>query len=198
MDREEIEIIERPESVSWEQVSFVLKKAHEDNVRNGIVLPYPQLPPWEIKEKIEGQGGVLFVALSGEQLVATGAVRIIKKNIWCGSGDYAYCCFAAVLPEYAGRGIYRRIEIAEEEYAKSKGINRMMFDTDERNKRILSISKKNGYRFVDYRIREERKSVLLVKWLDKCPCSRIKCTIKFLWIKYHKIFQRKQRACSRV
>lgn len=191
-------IIERPESVSWEQVSSVLKKAHEDNVRNGIVLPYPQLPPTEIKEKVEGQGGVLFVALCGEQLVATGAVKIIKKNLWCGSGDYAYCFFAAVLPEYAGRGIYRRIEIAEEVYAKSKGVNRMMFDTDERNKRILSISKKNGYCVVDYRIREGRNSVLLVKWLDGCPYSRVKCTVKYLRIKYSKVFQNRRSASSRV
>ena len=190
MDRDEIVIIERPDSVSWEQISSVLKKAHEENVRNGIVLPYPQLPPKEIKEKIEGQGGILFVALCGEQLVATGAVKIIKKNLWCGKGDYAYCFFAAVLPEYAGRGIYRRIEIAEEEYARSKGVNRMMFDTDERNKRILSISKKNEYRLVEYRIRDGRNSVLLVKWLDGCPYSRIKCAIRYWIIKLGKMFRR--------
>ena len=190
MDREEIVILERPESVSWEQISFVLKKAHEENVRNGIVLPYPQLPPMEIKEKIEGKEGKLFVALSGDKLVATGAVKIIKKNLWCGNGDYAYCFFAAVLPEFAGRGIYRRIEIAEEEYARLKGVNRMMFDTDDRNKRILSISKKNNYRQVEYRIRDGRNSVLLVKWLDGCPYSRIKCAIKFWRIRLKKKFKK--------
>ena len=98
--------------------------------------------------------------------------------------------FAAVLPEYAGRGIYRRIEIAEEAYARTKGVNRMMFDTDERNKRILSISKKNEYRLVEYRIRDGRNSVLLVKWLDGCPYSRIKCAIRYWKIKLGKMFRR--------
>lgn len=190
MGREEIVIVERPDFISWEQISCVLKKAHEENVRNGIVLPYPQLPPDEIRKKIEGQEGMLFVALSGEQVVASGAVKIIQKNLWCGSGEYAYCFFAAVLPEYAGRGIYRRIETAQEEYAYSKGIKRMMFDTDERNKRILTISKKNGYRFVDYRVKDGRNSVLLVKWLEGCPYSRIKCSIKYLRMKICKKIKR--------
>lgn len=190
MDREEIIIVERPEFITWEQISCVLKKAHEENVRNGIVLPYPHLPPNEIRNKIEGQEGVMYVALNGDQVVATGAVKIIQKTLWCGSGQYAYCFFAAVLPEYAGRGLYRRIETAQEGYANSKGIKRMMFDTDEQNKRILSISKKNGYRFVDYRVRDGRNSVLLVKWLDGCPYSRIKCAIKYLSIKLRKKIKR--------
>lgn len=190
MDREGIVVVERPESVSWEQISFVLRKAHEENVKNGIILPYPHLPPEEIRKKIEDRDGVLYVALDGEKVVATGAVKIIHKNLWCGSGKYAYCFFAAVLPEYAGRGIYRKLIIAREEYARSKGVSRLLFDTDEKNKRVLSISKKDGYRYVDYRIRDSHNSVLLVKWLDGCPYSRIRCFAEYLKIKIGKKIKR--------
>ena len=100
MDREEIVVVERPESVSWEQISVVLKRAHEENVKNGIILPYPHLPPEEIRKKIEDQDGVLYVALDGEKVVATGAVKIIHKSLWCGSGNYAYCFFIYVYFHY--------------------------------------------------------------------------------------------------
>ena len=69
-----ITVMRRPESVSWEAVSRVLKEAHRENVRRGIRMTYPQLPPEQLYEKTEGRGGVLFVALDGERLVGTAAV----------------------------------------------------------------------------------------------------------------------------
>jgi GNAT superfamily N-acetyltransferase len=186
MDREEIIVSERPDNISWEEISSVLKRAHEDNIKKGIVLPYPQLPPEEIKAKTEDRGGKMFVALCEGKVVATGAVAIIEKNLWCGNGRYAYCFLDAVLPEFTGRGIYRRIVTAQESFAESMGVARMLFDTDERNKRMLDISRKNGYRFVQYRIREGRNSVLMVKWMDGCPYSRLKCAWTFFRIKRNK------------
>ena len=93
-----ITVMRRPESVSWEAVSRVLKEAHRENVRRGIRMTYPQLPPEQLYEKTEGRGGVLFVALDGERLVGTAAVVRIDKAIWCGDGGYAYCVLDAVLP----------------------------------------------------------------------------------------------------
>lgn len=81
-----ITVMRRPESVSWEAVSRVLKEAHRENVRRGIRMTYPQLPPEQLYEKTEGRGGVLFVALDGERLVGTAAVVRIDKAIWCGTG----------------------------------------------------------------------------------------------------------------
>ena len=184
MDKKEVTVLVRPESISWEEISTVLKRAHSENVRSGIILPYPQLPPEEIYAKTEGRGGVMFVALSEGIVVGTGAVAIIEKNLWCGRGKYAYCYFDAVLPDYSGQGVYRKIVAAQEGYAKSYGVSRMLFDTDERNKRILEISEKNGYRRVDYKIRENRYSVLMVKWLGKASYSRLGCALRFARIKF--------------
>lgn len=190
MDKEII-VTERPETVSWEAISSVLRTAHMENVKNGIVLPYPHLSPDELREKVEGRGGKMFVALCAGKLIATGAVAIIEKNLWCGTGKYAYCFLASVLPEYKGMGAYRRIETEQEKYASAQGVMRCMFDTDERNQRILEISKRNGYRLVEFRVREGRNSVVLVKWLEECPFSRLKCWMKYHMIRFRKLLRRK-------
>ena len=49
----EITIIERPSFVSWEDISNVLKSAHAQNVKKGIIMLYPQLSPEQLKEKID-------------------------------------------------------------------------------------------------------------------------------------------------
>lgn len=187
MDRKEIRVLERPDSISWEEISSVLRQAHADNIKKGIILPYPSLPPEELYAKTEGRGGIMLVALCNGKVVGTGAVVIINKNIWCGSGLYAYCYLDSVLPEYAGQGIYRMIVNWQEDYAKKSGVNRMLFDTHELNRRMLSISQKHGYRKIDYKIRKDHNSILLVKWLNDAPISYIKCALKFAWIRYNKI-----------
>lgn len=186
MDRKEIKIVERPSSVSWEEISAVLKESHLENVNKGINLPYPALPPNEIYAKTEGSGGIMLVALDGEKVVGTSAVIIIDKDLWCGSGKYAYCCFASVLPEYRGTGIYRQFSEWREKYARKMGVDRLMYDTDERNVRVISVTKENGFRPVEYRVREGRNSVVFVKWLKKCPYSKLNCVFHFLGIKYLK------------
>ena len=184
MDRNEIVVLEKPENVSWDEISSVLKQAHAENVKNGIVLPYPALPPEELYAKTEGRGGKLFVAMHNGKVVGTGAVAIIEKQFWCGKGKYAYCFLDAVLPEYRGKGIYRQIVNWQEKYAESVGVDRMLFDTHEQNKRMIKISQKNGYRLVEFRVRGGRNSVVLVKWLNDCPFSRLRCFLKYVKIKH--------------
>lgn len=184
MDWTEIMILERPANVSWEEICSVLRKAHAENVSKGIILPYPQMSPEELYAKTEGRGAKMFVAMCKGKVVGTGACAVIKKNLWCGKGEYAYCFLDAVLPEYAGQGVYRRIVERQESYAKEINVERMMFDTHEQNRRMIDISKRNGYRPVEYRVRDAHNSVVLVKWLNGCPFSWIKCLIKYNRIRH--------------
>ena len=180
MDRDEIMVVERPESVSWEEISGLLRRAHAQNVANGIKLPYPFLAPEELKAKTEGEGGKMLVALLNGKLVGTAAIKVISRdNFWFGGGDFAYCFLAAVSPECTGRGVYRRLVEAREHIARDWGVNRLLFDTDERNARVMEIMKKNGFRAVDYRIREDHNSIIFVKWLNGSPYSKLKCAYVF-------------------
>lgn len=182
MDKEIIEIIDGTDVVDWAEVSRVLRSAHSSNVAKGIVLPNPHLPPEQLREKVFGLRGRIFVAKVGDRIVGTGAIALVDKDLWCGKGEYAYSFLDSVLPEYAGLGIYRGIVEAQERYALGNGVKRIFLDTDERNLRIQDISKRNGYKIVDYWIRGDHNSVIMVKWFSGCPYSDA-----YTWIKYHGI-----------
>ena len=170
----EIKIILKPDSISWDDISNFLRSSHEKNVENGVIMPYAQLPPEEIRQKIEGRG-VMFVAMEGEQLVGTGALLFLEKDMWCGKGKFAYSCFDAVHPDYSGRGVYKAIANTQEQYALSNGVNRIFFDTHEKNRRMIQISKKSGYECINYRIRDDHNSIVLLKWLQDKPYTHRQC-----------------------
>ena len=179
-----ITVMRRPESVSWEAVSRVLKEAHRENVRRGIRMPYPQLPPEQLYEKTEGRGGVLFVALDSERRVGTAAVVRIKKDIWCGDGGYAYCFLDTILPAYAGKGVFRRLADAQQLWASEAGLDRLLLDTNEKNVRMRKICRRNGFLPVEYRIHDDHNSVIFVKWLHGCPYPEWFVRLMFIRLKW--------------
>lgn len=193
---EGITVTVRPETVSWETVSQVLREAHRENVRQGIRMTYPNLPPQELWAITEGRGGTLYLASDGDRVVGTAAVVRIDKAIWCGDGAYAYCFLDAVVPDYAGKGVFRQLAAAQERWARAAGISRLLLDTNERNRPMLRLCRKNGWRAVDYRIHHGYSSVMLVRWLDGCPYSPLYCRYKYLWMKWAR--KRKQWKNSRT
>ena len=179
----QIQVLPKPDWVSWDTIHDVIWKAHEVNRNKGIVMRYPSLTGEEIRERIEGQG-TMFVAICDGKVVGTAALKTKKVCLWCGGGEYAYLCFAAVLPEYGGRGIYRMLYARVEDETKSKGLDRIMFDSHEGNKKILEIHKRDGFIPVSYRKYEDHFNIIMVKWLNGCPYSRIMCYLKYHKIKY--------------
>ena len=188
-----IQIVEKPDWVSWDDIHQVLLAAHAENRRKGIVMHFSAVPGEEIRKKIEEGHGTMFVAMDNDKVIATAAVRERKTNLWCGNGLYAYLCFAAILPEYQGHGIYKKLYIYREREARKMGLDRILFDTHERNMRMLSINKKNGFRLVRYFQASSRdhNNVYMVKWLDGCPFSKLHCWLKFQESKIKTILQNK-------
>lgn len=173
-----IQIIEKPDWVSWDEIHDVVWQAHAQNREKGIVMRYPSLQGEEIRQRIEGKGK-MFVALDDTKLVGTAAYSIKKAPLWCGKGYYGYYCFASLLPSHRKMGIYPRLcEIREKELVK-QGIHRIMMDTHESNKRELSLARKQGFIPVDLVARKDHYSVLMVKWLDGCPYSSFRCSLNY-------------------
>lgn len=46
-----IEIVEKPEWVSWDDIHDVVWKAHENNRKKGVIMSYPSLPGEKNKGK---------------------------------------------------------------------------------------------------------------------------------------------------
>lgn len=180
-----IEIVEKPEWVSWDEIHNVIWKAHENNRKEGIIMSYPSLPGEKIKEKV-GKDGKMFVALNGDKVVGT--LALIKKagKSWYCAGYYGYRCFGAVLRDYSGKGIYRSLNQLAEKTARQMGCTVLSMETNERNARILKILKQNGYCFVDYKACKDHFNVVLTKWLDGCPYSESYIKLRFLLSKLYK------------
>ena len=175
---EDIQIIEKPEWVSWDEIHEVLVEAHALNRARGINMRKPSLPGEEIKKEI-GDDGIMLVALDGEKVVGTAALLVKKKKSWYNDGDYGYLCFAAVLPDYYGKGIYKRLSQKREEIARAKGLDKLFFDTHHNNYHVININKENGFKCVDIRVLPDHWNVVLFKWLDGCPYTDAYCKYEF-------------------
>ncbi len=174
-----IQIVEKPEWVSWNEIHEVLVSAHAENRRNGIIMKLPTLPGEEISKMITNKDGKMFVALEGEHVVGTWALLKKDNNQWYVSGDYGYLCLGAVLPNYSGKGIYRSLYQLSETTAKQLGYKVLTKDTNEKNARMLKISKMEGYYFVSMRVCKDHFNIVMAKWLDKCPYSPFYIKLRF-------------------
>ena len=173
-----IQIIEKPEWVSWDVIHDVLWAAHAENRNVGIIMSTAFLSGEELKKKIEGRG-TMFVALIQGKVVATAAIIKMKASLWCVNGECAYMGFASVLPEYKGKGIYKALCLRWEEEAKRWGVNYMLLNTHSNNNKVIAYNLKNGYKCVDIIKYDDHINVKMVKWMNGCPYSDWYIKIQF-------------------
>ena len=175
-----IHIVEKPDWLSWDTVHQVIWDSHAENRKRGITMRNPSLPGEQIKNKL-GDSGKMLVAITDEnKLVGTAAVMPKELNFWFGRHMFAYCCFAAILPEYNGKGIYKEMCRQQEVLAREMGLDKMIFDTHENNTRIINHALKAGYHFVNYGFYGDHYNVVLVKWLNGCPYQDYYCRFRFV------------------
>lgn len=175
-----IQIVKKPEWVSWDDIKQCLVQAHTVNKTKGINMSHYQWSAEEIKEFV-GDTGFMLVALDGKNVVGTAAIKEKFGKSWYVNGRYAYICFASVLPDYNGLGIYKKLAEERERIAKEQKYRILLLDTHARNKHIQAILKKNGYRYVRCFLANDKNhySVIMAKWLDGCPFSHFFCWLKF-------------------
>ena len=187
MDRK-IQIVEKPDWVSWDDIKHCLIDAHEANRDKGINMAHYQWPVEQIKSSI-GDKGIMLVALDGQKVVGTAAIMENKGHSWFAQGTFAYLGFASVLPEYNGMGIYKQLTQQRERIALMRGFDTLQFDTHWRNKRVQDIAIKNGYHKVAlFRAQSgDHFNVIMVKWLKRRPYSSIYCRYRYIrsWVKAH-------------
>ena len=171
----------KPESLSWDAIHEVIWASHEENRRNGVNMRYPSLPGSEIEKRVEPDGKMLVAMTDEGKLVGTAAMIPKEASLWFGKHRFAYCCFASILPEYNGMGIYKEMCRIQEELAREAGLEMMLFDTHEKNTRNLIHSIKAGYRYVDLKHYKDHFNVVMVKWLNGCPYSRFNCWFHYRW-----------------
>ena len=185
-----IQIIEKPEWVSWDDIKQCLYEAHSVNRAKGINMAHYQWPSEKIKQSL-GEKGFMLVALDGDKLVGTAGIGEKFGNKWYVKGRYAYECYASVLPEYAGKGIYKMLEIRREEKAIEEGYDVLIGDTHSNNSHRIDIALKNGFRLVRFfrAASRDHYSVVIAKWLNGCPYSSFYFWMKFQTSKLHALIR---------
>jgi len=179
MNKNNIQIIEKPEWVSWEEIREVLWESHAENREHGIKNALPSLPSDEIRKKV-GDNGKMFVALDGNKVIGTYAVLIKNNRKWFTSGDYAYECFCSVLPEYRKSRAYFLLARTAADYIKKKGLALSICDTHLNNETAQKLKLHEGYQFVAYIACKDHYNVVMAKWLNECPYPYWYIKIRFL------------------
>lgn len=177
-----ISIIEKPDSISWDEIHECLWEAHAQNREQGVNMKFPSLPGSEIQKRIEQNRGKMFVALDGEKIVGVAGYQIKNGNVWYCKSHYLYMCFAGVRPEYNGTGIYKSLYKCRETVAEHLCVPLIVFDTHIQNKRIIAINRYNGFTKVGIKRYGNHYNVVMAKWLGKCPYPGFYLQYRYLLI----------------
>lgn len=185
-----IQIVEKPDWVTWDDIKQCLFEAHAENRAKGINMAHYQWPVERIKDSL-GKKGVVLVALDGKRLIGTAAIGDKIGKTWYTKGPYAYICFDAVIPEYSGKGIFKLLDRKREQLAIDLGYKTLVFDTHSNNFHRQEIALKNGFRLVRFfrASSKDHYSVVMAKWLDGCPYSSFYCWIKFQLSKFQALMR---------
>lgn len=177
---EEIIIKEKPDYISFDEIHKVIYSAHEENIKNGLCMRTATLTGDELKKRI-GNDGVCFVALDGEKVVGTMSVRFVQRQTWYAKNIIPDCILVGIIPEYRGKHIGSMLEQKMLEYVKNQGYKLIELDTAENNTHAINVYKHQGYKLVDYHAYEgvDHYSVVMVKWIDKCPYIDMYCKIRY-------------------
>lgn len=182
-----IQIIEKPDWITWDDIHKCLWNAHSSNRDKGIVMKTTLLSGKELKERVEKKSlsYKTFVALDGDKLVGTGTVSIQNKRAWFVYGKVAYIMLAGVLPEYAGLGIYKQISLYIEREGEKNGCELLYMDTAESNTKMRALQTKQGFKYVGYFASPSKHySVVMAKWYIKQPFSDLYITLRYIYVKY--------------
>lgn len=168
-------IIEKPLSVSFDQIHEVLWAANESNRNKGIILKTSELNGPELEERI-GRDGKCFVAMKEDRVIGTASMRVRDRDRWYYKGRIAELILVAVIPECQGKGLVTLLMDKVLDTARKRGFSAIETDTAEKNARAIDIYKHRGFQPVDYRrfIGADHFSVVMVKWLNACPYSETK------------------------
>lgn len=179
---EEIQYMEKPDWVPWEDVLTCLHEAHKVNKRKGFTMVGYDMTMERFKEQLGD--GKCFVALDGNKVIAVNAVRFIISRRWCTRGKkVAYTCLDGVLKEYQGTDVYKSISDTRYRYIIENGVDILEFNTSEHNKAVIKASKKIGAKIVQYAhanlVNNRYHSIVMVLWLHGCPYPDWVCNFMF-------------------
>lgn len=169
---QKIEIVVRPEWITYDDIHTLLFKAHETNRKEGFHVKTADMDA-QILEQYIGKNGACFVALDGEKLVGCTAVRIVSRNNRFASGPVADQILVAVLPEYSGNHVSSALHEKIVAFAKEHGLSQIELRTAADNHKMQRACLKWGFRYINFAAYSniDHYTVVMMKWLIENPYS---------------------------
>ena len=180
-----IQYMEKPEWISWDDIHNCLYKAHSVNRKKGFSMTNTGLSGEELK-RIVGDGHC-FVALFEGRVVGVACLKIFNPKRWWTNNLVAYTFLDAIIPEYRGTDVFLGLENIRNQYIKDSGVRIRQCNTAEKNKTVIKLCTRGGYKMVQYSATgkgAEYYSIIMVLWEDGCPYSDWFCKIMFNMSKY--------------
>ena len=166
----EIQFMEKPEWISWEEVRECMRSSHQTNTKLGFEMLNSKRTVDDLKNKMKVVH--LFVAIDDKKLVGLAGAKLIKMNKWWTRNVVSYHCFDAILPDYRGTDVYIGLKDIRDRFDKQNNVRIFQFNTAEHNKTIIRLTEKKGYKRVQFAPTGEGAnyySITMVKWSDGCP-----------------------------
>ena len=166
----DIQFMEKPDWVSWEDVCDCIHKANTVNDKKGFHMLFADITPDELKDKLKD--GKCFVALHNNKVVGTTSFIIRDLKRWYRHGKVLYHNYESIHPEYRGTDVYFGLCELKDKYVRESGIRVFQFHTAEKNKTIIRINKMYGFKLVQFKPTAKGAnyySVTMVQWMDGCP-----------------------------
>ena len=180
-----LEITEKDDRVSFEQIHRLLYEAHSGNRKNGFHVNTAEMSPEALRDHI-GEEGKCFVALDDNKLAGVTAVRIIERNRWYSKGRIADQILVGVLPPYKGMHISTALHGKAVEFARTAGVTKIELQTAYDNTKMQKACKKWGFEYVGFKAMKglDHYTVTLCKWLSDEHPSALACRAHYHYQKY--------------
>lgn len=143
---DKIKIIIKPDYITWEEITEVIHQAFIEKKEKGMnyLGSYQTV---EITKKRVGDG-ICLVALLNKKVVGTMTVKFFKPTRkgkkWHNETMYAYASQDAVLPEYKGLGIGRKLQNKRIEICQENNVDELLMHTSTYAQDILNWWKRQG------------------------------------------------------
>lgn len=188
--RKRIDIVLKPDWISYDDIHNLLFIAHENNRNNGFHVKTADMDASSLEEHI-GLDGECYVALDGEKLVGVTAVRIVERNNRYSKGPVAAQILSAIHPDYQGQGISSSFHERVIAFAKKFKLTQIEGRVASKNTKIQKALLKWGFRYVDFVTYSniDHYTIVMLKWLDDTPISDIKLKIHYIIKKIYVIFR---------
>lgn len=194
-----IEIKKKPDWVTYDAIRELLYEAHKVNREKKGFTAFTSVMTGEQLEEHIGKTGKCFVAIDGEKLVGVCAYRRFYGYEWCIQQEVADRIIVGVHPDYRGMNVSTRLFEAVDYAVKEDGYTIIRSGTAEHNNLFQDICLKDGFVYVNFVTPKgfDHYSVIMYKWIDRCPYSRWKIHTWYLLKKIYLKFRFKEGRIKR-